>query len=487
MAWLLGLLGVTVSGSGRSAPPAHPPLPAPRGNSAGAAIDVGRATPSTGVGATATAAKAKLNPGPEAPADPFAPFTVASAEAIPVPADLYANGRIVRASNSGPVNSEAPDPAYFVDPRMGQGDNSGRLFYSQFFLENPHDPLIQERREWFICWTPLNGGTLAQRLFNAEGFLIEELTLEGAELQVHHMAFVGEAKQVDVYRWQGDALGHGQFVLKGTPPASARIAPPTPFEVERDRGYKRLSERRYDVALAAFEGALKLKPGDAATFFALGVTYMEMGANRTSPPIDQAITAFSQAIAADPKRTPAYQRRAALFLLKKKYDLAIADCTERITLETDVWESYMDRARAYAERGDSASAIADTQKAARLAPTETSPWVTMALYQYRAEAFEAAIASGRKALELSDSNTEIRITMACAYARLGKVEPALKVYSEAKANGVGATERRFGIRELQRFLKNGKPNAAIRSAVQKVMEQLIGPDQQEPLGEDESL
>lgn len=74
------------------------------------------------------------------------------------------------------------------------------------------------------------------------------------------------------------------------------------------------------------------------------------------------------------------------------------------------------------------------------------------------------------------------MTIACADARLGLTDKALKVYGDAKANGVSTTERRFGIRELQRFLKSGKPTAAIRTAVQKRLDQFIGPDLKEPLG-----
>ena len=167
--------------------------------------------------------------------------------------------------------------------------------------------------------------------------------------------------------------------------------------------------------------------------------------------------------------------------------MAIVEMSRVIALEADPWESYLTRAKAYAGKGDYVNAVADTQMATKLAPTEESPWVAMALYQYRAETFEAAIASGRKALALVDSATEIRVTIACAYARLGMTDKALKEYGEAKANGVSTTERRFGIRELQQFLKKGKPTPAVQTAVQRLLDQFIGPDQQEPLGDKEAV
>lgn len=406
---------------------------------------------------------------------------------VPRPPDLFYNGRTVRGSPSGPVNTERPDRAFFTAPGFEKGENTGRLFYSAYLTENPHDPHVRDRRVWFICWSPLNDGGRAQRLYNRDGYFIEEVTTDGKRLQVHHSAYVGERKKVDSYRWKGDATGKGRFVLEGTPPADPLLQKRTPFETRRDTGYALLSQRNYTEATTAFEKALALKPHDAATQFALGVAYEESGMNRSSAPFAKAIAAFGKAIAADPKYTAAYEHRAELYLFEKKYDPAIADMTRLLAMQPKSWEGYMGRARVYAKKGDYAKAVADTQKAALLAPEEDTPWTAMALYQYQAQKFQAAINSGLKALKIDNSETQVRITIACAYARLGKATEALKTYSDAKNNGVSTTERRFGIRELQHFLKKGTPPPAVKAAVQKLLEQFIGPDQQEPLGDDEEV
>ena len=468
-AWTFGLLGLTTAGEG--GPASSPPKTANT-----------RPTAPVPPPSPQTVSKAAESPG-----DPYAPMRVATREAIPRPADLFYQGRVVRASNSGPVNTEEADRDFFTDPRMDHGDNSGRVFYHQFILENPHDPEIQERREWFICWTPLNDQARVQRLYRREGLLIEEVTTDGKRLQVHHSAYVGSATAVDVYRWEGDSVGKGRFVLEGSPPPAAIPAKLTPFEIERDRGYALLSDRRFDEAIAAFGKALGQEPRDAAALFALGVAYEEKGSDRTSPAIDLAIQAFSKAIAVEPKRAAALRHRADLYLAKRETDLAIADLTALIALEPKSWEGYLARAKAYSGKADYARAVADTQSAARLAPTEESPWVAMARYQYQAESFETAIASGRKALSLDDSSTLIRVTMACAYARLGMAEKALQEYASARNNGVTATERRFGIRELQRYIKTGKPSPEVRTAIQKVLGQFIGPDQLEALDDGEEI
>ena len=441
----------------------------------------------TNMSVSPKAPKADVPPSAVAPspADPFAPIRVANVEAIPPPADIFSNGMKIYASNSGPVNTEEPDRDFFTDPRLDQGQNSGRLFYRQFFLQNPHDPQIQERRVWFICWSPLNDGDRAQRLQNRDGFYIEEVTTDGKSLQVHHSAYQGSTNQVDTYRWSGDALGKGQFELEGSTSLLAGISTATPFEIERDRGYELLAERKWTEAVAAFERALTLQPGSAPAYFALGLVWEELALKEPTPAASKAIDAFGQALKADPQRTAVYRHRADLHLRLNQADLAIAELTQLIALEPDSWETLLQRATIHGKRAEYSKAIADAQQANEKAPIEEATWTALALYQYRGERFDDAIATGRRALAVDDSRTAIRVTLACAYARLGKLEEALKVYREAQANGVSSSERRWGIRELERSLKTTKSAPAKGAALQKLLEKLIGPDELRALDDDE--
>ena len=422
---------------------------------------------------------------PQSAADPFAPIRVANVEAIPPPADIFSNGMKIFGSNSGPVNTEEADRSFFTDPRINQGQNSGRLFYRQFILQNPHDPHIQDRRVWFICWSPLNDGDRAQRLRNRDGFFIEEVTTDGKALQVHHSAYQGSTNQVDTYRWSGDALGRGQFEFEGSTSSLAGISPGTPFEIERDRGYELLAERNWTEAVAAFDKALTLQPGSAPVYYALGLAWEELALTEPNPAASKAIEAFGQAVKADPQRTTAYRHRASLHLRLNQADLAIADLTTLITLEPDSWETLLQRASIHGKRAEYPKAISDAQLANEKAPIEEATWTALALYQYRGERFDDAIATGRRALAVDDSRTAIRITMACAYARLGKLEEALKVYREAQANGVSSSERRWGIRELERALKTTKSTPGNSTSQQKLLKQLIGPDELQALDDDE--
>lgn len=400
---------------------------------------------------------------------------VANTESIPPQADMLSNGMQVSGTASGPVNTEEADRDFFTDPRMDEGSNSGRLFYHQFFLRNPHDPHLPERRVWFICWSPLDDGERAQRLPEKEGFLISEVTTDGRTIQVHHAAYAGSATWVDTFRWSGDALGRGRFERVGEPTSAMVIPQPTPFEIERDRGYGLLSADQPDQAVAAFEKALTLRADDAAVLFALGVAWE--GQARVNPDaVTKAIEAYGRALVADPKRSPAYQRRAELYERQRQPALAIADLTRLISLEPESWQAHLDRARLHFQSGDRPKAIEDVQEAIRKAPTEVSPLETLALYQYLGGQWAEAIATGRRVLALDDSRTAVRVTMACAQARLGHAPEALKEYRDAQLNGVSATERRWGIRELARSLGKLPKDDSSNVAIRRLLEQLRGPE-----------
>jgi tetratricopeptide (TPR) repeat protein len=410
--------------------------------------------------------------------DPFAPFRVKDHQSIPPQPEMLRNGMQIAGSSSGPVNTQEPDCDFFTDPRFDREPNSGRLFYHQFFLRNPHDPDIPERRAWFICWSPLDDGHRVQRLPEFPGFLISEVTSDGQSIRIEHSAESGSESRVDTLRWNGDALGRGRFEREDSTTPITQLRDPTPFEAERDRGYGLLSARKPREAIAAFERALAMQDNDPAVLFALGVVWSAIG--QTNPDAEsKAIHAFSRALAADPSRRAAHQHRAELHPRRGEWAKAIADLNRIIELDPEDWEPHLDRARLHAKASDLMKAIEDTREAARKAPTETAPLESMARFQYRSGQLAEAIATGHRLLTLDDSQTSVRVTMACAHAQQGQAAEALSMYADARANGVSTRERRWGIRELETWLRNAPTDAAGLAAVRRLLEPLRGTDQLE--------
>lgn len=462
--WLLGLIGIWASGTLW--------LERARGENPGI-----KPTP---ILATAPAIRnTPLKNDPSSPTNtpsgPWAPIRIADTESIPPPPDLFWNGLQIAGVSSGPVNTEEPDRAFFTDPRFDQGGNTGRLFYHQFFLRHPHDPQIPERRVWFVCWSPLDDGARAQRLPERPGYLIAEVTTDGRTLQVQHLALVGEATWVDTFRWVGDSLGRGYFAKEGSPGEPSAIPERTAFERERDEGYVLLSARKWSEAARSFEKAVTLKSEDPAVLFAWALAWEEQASTNPAA-VARAIEIYGRTLLADPQRGPVFRRRAELYERQGQLELARSDLTRLIALEPDAWEPLLERARIEAKSADFGKAIADAQEAARKAPTEVSPWESLARYQYRAGQLTDAVATGRRLLDRDDSQTAIRMTLACALVRLERLEDALKEYREAQSNGVSYSERRWGIRELERLLAQLPEASTERAQLQRLLQALRGPD-----------
>jgi tetratricopeptide (TPR) repeat protein len=282
---------------------------------------------------------------------------------------------------------------------------------------------------------------------------------------------------VDVYRWQGDVLGNGRFVLEGATAPRPKFRTPTPFETYRDAGYACLTRGDWKEAVTAFQKALALKP-DAACFYALGKAHYGSGVTRGSEPLRQAVAAYSRAVALDPKRVPALWERAQLYLFAEEYDRALADFTRIIQLEPEKFDGYLDRAQAYSEKGAQDKAIADVLRARRIVPQgdEYKVWGALCTYQYRAAKLSEAEASARRALAFDDTQNVPRVVLATVYARQGKQTQALKVVKDAQDHGLSYPERRDGIKEVLRLLK-AQPDS---SALKALLQALKGPENLEP-------
>ncbi|HEY9786975.1 MAG TPA: tetratricopeptide repeat protein, partial [Candidatus Obscuribacterales bacterium] len=83
---------------------------------------------------------------------------------------------------------------------------------------------------------------------------------------------------------------------------------------------------------------------------------------------DQALEAADRAIAHNPKSAEAYYYRGIINHTLKRYDRAIADLNEAISLESDLPAYYIARGQLYANQGKNELAIADFDEAIKRDP-----------------------------------------------------------------------------------------------------------------------
>jgi tetratricopeptide (TPR) repeat protein len=85
--------------------------------------------------------------------------------------------------------------------------------------------------------------------------------------------------------------------------------------------------KEYEQALAAYTQAIALAPGQAAIYLSRGTTYSQLGQ------YDQAIADYTQAITLDPRHVTAYHNRGDIYYTLQDYHLALADYERALALD----------------------------------------------------------------------------------------------------------------------------------------------------------
>lgn len=136
---------------------------------------------------------------------------------------------------------------------------------------------------------------------------------------------------------------------------------------------------------------------------------------------EEAIEEYTKVIEANATtttRVKAYINRAGAYINLERYDEAIADCTEAITLEPQRVRAYLYRATAYNTMGDYELAIADCTKVIEMAAAGDArdsdiDSIVVEAYIQRAYAYSK---TGEPDLALTDCNSAIDIDPEQAYA-----------------------------------------------------------------------
>ncbi len=96
-----------------------------------------------------------------------------------------------------------------------------------------------------------------------------------------------------------------------------------------ERGAAYIADKQYAKAVADFDAAVQLKPGESHYYSMRGSAYFDMGKN------PEAIADQSKAIELDPKSSDAYSERAVAYLLHDDYAAAVGDAAEVLQLSPD--------------------------------------------------------------------------------------------------------------------------------------------------------
>ena len=141
-----------------------------------------------------------------------------------------------------------------------------------------------------------------------------------------------------------------------------RIDPENPFYYGM-RGMIRLEIRKeYDLALADYNTAIRLKQSSPNVYNNRGLIYV------AKKEYLKAIADYDRAILLDPKYVLAFNNRGNAWMIKRNYKKAFADYNEAIHLDPKLAMAYNNRGNVWRATGDYSRAIVDYNEAIRLDP-----------------------------------------------------------------------------------------------------------------------
>lgn len=146
-----------------------------------------------------------------------------------------------------------------------------------------------------------------------------------------------------------------------------------------DRGYAYLHRQGYDLAIADFSKALKLKKHPHA-YHNRGIAYRHKGQ------YDDAISDQSKALELNPMKAEPYYERGVAYLQNRKNDKAIDDFEQAITLKPGYAQAFIYRGIAYQRKRQYDFAISDFSKAIKIDSKQDFVYYNRAIsYFYKRE------------------------------------------------------------------------------------------------------
>ncbi len=156
-------------------------------------------------------------------------------------------------------------------------------------------------------------------------------------------------------------------------------------------------------------------------YYRRGLTYRDLKR------FDEALADFTQAITLDPSSSWAYHDRGSTYQDMKRFDEALADFTQAIALDPSSSSAYNNRGLIYRDLKRSDEALADFTQAIALDPSSSSAYNSRGLLYRDLKRFDEALADFTQAITLDPSAS-------WAYHYRGLLYRDLKRYDEALAD-----------------------------------------------------
>jgi len=252
-----------------------------------------------------------------------------------------------------------------------------------------------------VATAPENDGNAPTAVATAEADAVKgDLTHLGEPVETAAAKLTGDANPTDhdAPRRMPDGAGvpGGAIGLSATAsetsgreiPDLARelaLAPPSSnANFHRELGIAFYRSGDFPQAIANFDEAIRLDPGDARAYNIRGNVWDDKGE------FERALADYDSAIHIDPNNPAAFHDRAILWQRQGALDKALVDLDRAIRFSFADANMYCDRGLVWYEKGRHDRAIADFNQAIRLDPDSAAACISRGLIWHRSSDFKVA-------------------------------------------------------------------------------------------------
>jgi len=188
--------------------------------------------------------------------------------------------------------------------------------------------------------------------------------------------------------------------------------------VHADRGLERLNAGEFEEAIAYFDEAVKLEPGNADAILGRGLCWHHIGEQ------ENALSDYDEAIRLQPELAQAFAYRGALRVRRGETAAGMEDYGEAIRLQPETASGYEYRAHAWIRQREFEAAVGDLDEAIRLEPRNSGAHLYRGCALKELERPEEALKSLNEALRLDPENVVALQTRASLQQERGEYDRA---------------------------------------------------------------
>ena len=182
--------------------------------------------------------------------------------------------------------------------------------------------------------------------------------------------------------------------------------------------------------IGAAQTAVQTDPRDYRNWLLLGNIYQQLVPLNVEGAYEGAIRAYEEAIVQNPTSPAIHLARARLQLRAEDSDAARESINAALALKSNYTDAYFLLSQIEISEGKTQDAIATTEAATLLSPTNPGLFFQLGILQYSTEAFGKATAALERATTLNENYANALYFLGLSYDRLDRKDDALTAFSK---------------------------------------------------------